>query len=74
MKSNAWKCSELGNAVPKAIKARANVLLKEFPNDFSADFEKNKVVINGLDLPFAVTTRNKVAGFIARQIKKKNKQ
>ncbi|MBI2597835.1 MAG: 30S ribosomal protein S17e [Candidatus Diapherotrites archaeon] len=60
----------MGNAVPKAIKARAKTLLKEFPDQFGADFEKNKKMLDSLSLPLNKKLRNKVVGFITRGLKK----
>ncbi len=58
----------LGKAVPKNIKIRAEKLLKEFPDKFTADFEKNKQIIDELELPFSKIDRNLVAGFITRTV------
>ena len=64
----------MGNAVPKAIKARANLLLKEFPDKMGTDYLANKKAIDSLELPLGKTSRNKIAGFIVRQVKKAAKQ
>ncbi|MCX6798623.1 MAG: 30S ribosomal protein S17e [Candidatus Diapherotrites archaeon] len=61
----------MGKAVPKSIKMRAEVLLLRFPDKFSGDFEKNKEIVNQLDLPFSKFDRNMVAGFITRTMNKK---
>ena len=58
----------MGKAVPKAIKSRAEILIKMFPDKFSKDFEKNKREIDALDLEFSKTDRNIIAGFITRKI------
>lgn len=59
----------LGKAVPKGIKSKALLLLKEFPEKFSADFEHNKKAIAELVIPFSKTNRNLVVGFISRKVK-----
>jgi ribosomal protein S17E len=65
----------LGKAVPKGIKSKALLLLKEFPDKFSTDFEKNKLVLeefgHGL---FSKTNRNLIAGFIARKVVQQEKR
>lgn len=64
----------MGKAVPKNVKSRANLLLKEKPELFSADFGKNKKSIDSLSLPFSKTIRNLVAGFITREVYKKQEK
>jgi len=63
----------MGKAVPKAIKQKANVLLTEFPESFSKDFEKNKAVINSFELPLPKISRNLIAGFITRKMAQASK-
>ena len=63
----------MGNSVPKNIKSRAGVLIQNFPNDVSTDYAKNKLFINSLGLPFAKTTKNRIAGYIVRKLKTKEK-
>lgn len=63
----------MGNSVPKNIKSRAGVLIQNFPNDVSNDYSKNKLFINSLGLPFSKSTKNRIAGFIVRKIKAKEK-
>tara|TARA_Y100000310_G_scaffold342688_1_gene446936 strand:+ start:4321 stop:4512 length:192 start_codon:yes stop_codon:yes gene_type:complete len=58
----------MGKSVPKAIKSRSNILIKMFPEKFSRDFEKNKLVIDSFELPFSKTDRNLIAGFITRKM------
>ncbi len=60
----------MGKAVPRAIKVRAEILIKMFPDKFSKDFEKNKRVIDAFELQFSKTDRNIIAGFITRKISK----
>jgi len=64
----------MGKAVPKGIKSRAKILLNEFPNDLGDDFEKNKKFIDSLTLPLYKVSRNKIAGFIVRKVKKEKQQ
>jgi ribosomal protein S17E len=58
----------MGKAVPKAIKMRSESLIKLLPQKFSKDFEKNKRVLDGLEIPLSKTDRNLIAGFIARTL------
>ena len=58
----------MGKAVPRLIKQRSHVLIKEYPGDFSKDFGKNKEFLKTLDLPFSKTELNLMSGYIARKI------
>jgi ribosomal protein S17E len=60
----------MGKAVPKGIKSKAAIILKEMPESFEADFEKNKQIIQTLNFPFTKWTRNVMAGYITRTKKK----
>ncbi len=61
----------MGKAVPKGIKSKVNVILREMPEaEVSEDFEKNKTIINALKLPISKWTRNIMAGYMARSKKK----
>lgn len=60
----------MGKSVPKGIKSKANVLLKEMPESFGTSFETNKLAIKALTLPFSKWTTNVMAGFITRHHKK----
>lgn len=61
----------MGKAVPKNVKSRANILLKERKSLFSSNFEKNKSAVKGLNLPLSKTIRNLIAGFITGEFRKK---
>jgi ribosomal protein S17E len=63
----------LGKAVPKAVKMRVEILLKEMPEKFSTSFEKNKEVINTLDMKFSSFDKNLMAAFLTRKIKRLKK-
>ncbi|MBI4053630.1 MAG: 30S ribosomal protein S17e [Candidatus Diapherotrites archaeon] len=64
----------MGKAVPKALKFKAKVLLNEYPALFGADFEKNKLAIDGLDFGLPQVSRNTIAGFITRGLARKSKE
>jgi small subunit ribosomal protein S17e len=58
----------MGKAVPRAIKIRAEDLIRLLPEKFSRDFEQNKRALDSLGLPFSKTDRNLIAGFISRKM------
>ena len=60
----------MGKAVPKSLKSRAEVLMKEFPKETTPDFEKNKDFLNTLNLSLSKSQRNLVAGYISRKTEK----
>ena len=57
----------MGKAVPRLVKQRSNELLKEYPEELSKDFVKNKEFIHSMDLPYSKVELNLMAGFIARK-------
>lgn len=61
----------MGKAVSKGLKYRGEVLLKELPEKFGTDFEKNKASLNEIDLGLSKTNRNVLAGYICRLASKK---
>ncbi len=60
----------MGKSVPKGIKSKANIILKEMPESFNDTFENNKTKIKELKLPFSKWTTNVMAGFMTRHHKK----
>jgi ribosomal protein S17E len=61
----------VGKAIVKGLKTKADLLLKTIPERFSTDFEKNKGVLVELGIPFTKLNRNLLAGYITREVKKK---
>lgn len=63
----------MGKSVPRNIKARVEVLMQEFPEETSVDFEKNKLLIKGLGLKKILGTKvtNLMAGYMVRKVKVK---
>jgi len=61
----------MGKAVPKNLKSRAAVLMKEYPDKFTIDFEQNKQFLDSLELPFSNQVRNLISGFITRKVRQK---
>ena len=67
----------MGNIKPSFIKNVALELINKFPDVFSEDFEKNKLMIEKFTTIKSKNTRNRVAGYIARIMedrKKKNEE
>jgi ribosomal protein S17E len=56
----------MGKAVSKALKYKGEVLLRELPEKFGKDFEKNKRALDELELGLSKTNRNVLAGYIVR--------
>ncbi len=56
----------MGKAVPQNIKSRANSLVRAYPDLFSKDFDKNKVLIDSFNMSLSKTQRNLIAGYISR--------
>jgi len=61
----------MGKAVSKGLKYKAEVLLRELPEKFSKDFEKNKLSLGELELGLSKTSRNVLAGYMVRIISQK---
>ncbi|MDD4250631.1 MAG: 30S ribosomal protein S17e [Candidatus ainarchaeum sp.] len=61
----------MGKSVSKGLKYRGEVLLKEMPEHFGKDFEKNKAELNKIDLGLSKTSRNVLSGYIVRLSSKK---
>lgn len=59
----------MGKAVPKGIKSKSLLLMKEYPELFSSDFEHNKQKLVEMNIPFSKTNRNLVIGYITRKIR-----
>ena len=56
----------MGTVRTEQIKRIARELLNKYPNKFSADFEKNKLLVNEYTNISSTKVRNKVAGYTAR--------
>jgi len=56
----------LGNIRPTYIKRVAIELLKQYPNEFTADYENNKKKVSELtDVQYS-RMRNRIAGYVTR--------
>jgi len=63
----------LGNVKPAFVKRIALELLQKFPEEFTDDFEKNKVLVEKLTTISTKNVRNRVAGYITRLMEDRKK-
>jgi small subunit ribosomal protein S17e len=63
--------SGLGKVRTELVKRISLELMERYPNAFSADFEQNKRVLMDLNLDISKRLRNRVAGYIARTMKRR---
>ncbi len=56
----------MGNIRPTYIKRVAIELVKQYPEEFSVDFEHNKQKVKELTDVGSVLMRNRIAGYITR--------
>ena len=61
----------MGRIKTKDIKNLTFSLIEAYPNRFTTDFEKNKLVLQELNIVPDKRVRNKIAGYLARAIKRK---
>jgi small subunit ribosomal protein S17e len=52
---------------PAYIKKTGNLLLEQYPEAFSADFEHNKESVTALTNVESKGVRNRIAGYVARK-------
>ncbi|OYT46332.1 30S ribosomal protein S17e [Thermoplasmatales archaeon ex4484_6] len=56
----------MGNIRPTFIKRSAIEILKRYPDQFTDDFDENKVMLDRIAEIQSKSLRNKVAGYITR--------
>jgi small subunit ribosomal protein S17e len=56
----------MGKVRTEQVKRIARELLDKYPNKFTADFEKNKQLVNDYTNISSTKLRNRVAGYTAR--------
>ncbi len=56
----------MGNIRPTYIKRVAIELAKQYPNEFTEDFEHNKKKVSELSDVGSILMRNRIAGYITR--------
>ncbi len=64
----------LGNVKPAYIKRLAIELIQKFPDQFTDDFEKNKILVEKLTTIGTKNMRNRVAGYISRLMEDRKSQ
>jgi small subunit ribosomal protein S17e len=52
---------------PAYIKKTGNLLLEQYPEAFSTDFEHNKESVTALTNVESKSVRNRIAGYVARK-------
>ena len=65
--------NNMGRVKSLSIKRTTRKLLEEHPDLFTDDFEKNKEILNKI-IETNKRTRNSIAGYITRLIKKQKKE
>ena len=63
----------IGRIRAKEIKKASFLLIEKYPDRFSNDFEKNKTALNGMNIIAEKKLKNRIAGYIAREINIKNR-
>jgi ribosomal protein S17E len=64
----------MGKSMSNKIKSKAKIIIKEFKNELSTDFRKNKDFLKELNMPFSKLTINLMAGYITRVLKAEKKE
>jgi len=64
----------MGNIRPTYIKRVAIELMARFPNDFTENFDHNKVMVGKLTDVQYIGMRNSIAGYITRKIRRKKEE
>jgi len=63
----------LGQVKTRFIKSFGEKLLEKYPDKFTADFEKNKKVLNELGIKTSKKVRNLIAGYLVHVIKRRER-
>jgi small subunit ribosomal protein S17e len=58
----------LGKVRPEAVKKNAREVIKRYPDKFTTDFEENKKLLASLLEISSTRLRNRIAGYITRQV------
>jgi small subunit ribosomal protein S17e len=61
----------LGSIRPGYIKNAAKILLRDYPDDFTVDFETNKRLVEQFTDVSSKTVRNRIAGYLVTLIKRR---
>jgi len=58
----------LGKVRPEKVKKIARELVKRYPDQFSADFDSNKKLLNSIVTIYSSKLRNQIAGYVTRLV------
>jgi small subunit ribosomal protein S17e len=61
----------LGSIRPGYIKNAARILLRDYPDEFTTDFETNKRLVEQFTDVSSKTVRNRIAGYLVTLIKRR---
>lgn len=61
----------MGSIRPGYIKNAAKILLQNYPEEFTTDFETNKRLVEQFTDVKSKTVRNRIAGYLVRLIKRR---
>ncbi|MDY6930681.1 MAG: 30S ribosomal protein S17e [Halobacteriota archaeon] len=64
----------MGNIKPTYIKSIGAKLLRDFRSEFSTDFDENKQIVTQKTDITSKVIRNRVAGYITRKMRPKEKR
>ena len=64
----------MGNSMLRPLKTKSEYMMENLGDKLGTDFNKNKKTIADLKLPISKKVRNRMAGYIVRTIKQKNKK
>lgn len=64
----------MGRIKTMLIKRTSNLLVKEYPDKFTKDFDENKKKVEGLVDVSSKKLRNIIAGYVTRLTKSKDKE
>ena len=61
----------MGSIRPGYIKNAARILLRDYPDEFTTDFETNKRLVEQFTDVSSKTVRNRIAGYLVTLIKRR---
>ena len=61
----------MGSIRPGYIKNAAKILLRDYPDEFTVDFETNKRLVEQFTDVSSKTVRNRIAGYLVTLIKRR---
>lgn len=64
----------MGNSMLRPLKTKSDYMMEQLGDKLGTDFTQNKKTISDLKLPISKKVRNRMAGYIVRTIKQKNKK